>query len=166
MRALLMSAVGVAALTISACDGSTTTTANTTSSTTPSSAQAVSTADSHNYSLKDGDAYGYTAAVSQNDLANGQGAAEVTFVRYAGEKGGTYYVMDGKKDGSEYYSCQKPCKYVKEALLDGSDEKTMEAAPGVMATSIFEDAQTGKLAVSHTAVTELASKVDLSNSAK
>jgi hypothetical protein len=69
----------------------------------------------HLYAVRDGDRYGYVAAVSEDDQKRGKAAGDVVFFVYRGREGDTYK-MDVVTPAGEIVEddeCQRPCKAIK-----------------------------------------------------
>lgn len=109
-------------------------------------------APSHNYALRDGDAYGYERMPSQQEQQQGQGATTLTMVKYAGRQNGTHqaYVHDKATDSVMVIECATPCEFLKVMLFVRANQpavsvERMRAMPGILGSLIIEDAIKGKL---------------------
>jgi hypothetical protein len=97
----------------------------------------------HNYNVKEGRTYGYTAAVSEDDRKAGVGASDILMFRYLGQRNGVY-TLAAADTPSMHITCQNPCQYVK-VMINGSVVKRSEFSEGTIIASAFEDAFNGKL---------------------
>jgi hypothetical protein len=88
---------------------------------TTDSSPAPVPAPSHLYAIKDGDKYGYVAAVSEDDQKRGKVAGDVTFFVYRGKVGDTYKIDLVTPDGQivEDDECQRPCTAIKRYTYGG-----------------------------------------------
>ena len=138
-------AVSMTVLGLGACDGA--------SSSNETSA-AVST--DHHYSMKDGEAYGYEHALSEEDQKSGVASKSLEMFRYAGVEAGVYRLVIGDKSDPYEITCEKPCKFMKTFEVGKEDKAERHAfdTTSIMG-SAMEDAQAGKLAISPSAVKDV-----------
>ena len=107
-----------------------------------------SSASDHNYSMQDGDQYGYESAVSQNQEQDGQGTSPLVMFRYAGLKDGKYQLFAHEQNTYEVMECTNPCKFIKAmTFVDGEHVHTehVPAVEGTVADAAMNDAIAGKL---------------------
>ncbi len=146
-RTILIAAFGCLAL--AACSKGSASTTNTTTSTnttdTVTTAQAAPAPPEHRYTAKEGEDYGYVAAVSDDDRKAGQTAGDVIMYRYLGQSDGVYTLaMTDKPDA--LIQCTNPCQMVK-VTLDGAVIKRTAFTDDSVIGSAFHDAFDGQLAV-------------------
>lgn len=100
----------------------------------------------HNYDLREGGAYGYTAAVSEEDQKKGRAAGDVLMFKYAGLSDGAYHLLllgdDGQVIGTA--ECPEQCVAIKERFTDGGAKRVAFTESSVIGAA-FEDAFRGKL---------------------
>jgi hypothetical protein len=103
----------------------------------------------HNYSIQDGDLYGYQPSISDTDLKNGVATKALVMVRYRGEKRGVYVVEMPDDSGAVYrMECRDPCQYVKTKVIAGGavlKTETVPNAEGSLMRAVFDDVLSGQL---------------------
>lgn len=106
----------------------------------------------HNYDSQDGIAYGYTTEISQAQREQGQAAASVIMVEYAGSKGDKHQVHTRKGNVLTAFECAPPCEVIKVMTVIDSDYlrnqvniEHIRAQPNTIAALALEDAIKGKL---------------------
>lgn len=109
----------------------------------PTTAAAASAAPAHAWTYKDGQDYGYPAAISEEEQKNGQAAASITMIRYLGAKDGVYRVQ--LVDLGVVASCTNPCQVIK--FGSGPEAQRFVFNPLTIAGEAFTDAFNGQLAV-------------------
>lgn len=106
----------------------------------------------HNYVMNDGNQYGYSTAISDEDKKNGQVAEKLVMVYYAGERDGKFqvHVLDGTSISA--MECARPCEYLKiMSYLDNPyldpqvNIQRIASVPGSIGYLIMQDALNGKL---------------------
>jgi hypothetical protein len=104
----------------------------------------------HNYDLREADAYGYTAAVSEEDQKKGRAAGDVIMFKYAGFSEGAYHLIllgdDGRAIGTA--QCPEACIAIKERFTDGSSKRIAFTESSIIGAA-FQDAFRGKLVKVH-----------------
>jgi hypothetical protein len=105
----------------------------------------VSKTPTHFYAEKEGDNYLYIAGLSEDDLAAGKKAADVSTVRYAGLKNGVYtlQMIGGDDTVLGTAECTNPCKIVTLKVV-GQVERVAYSDESVMGAA-FQDAFNGFL---------------------
>jgi hypothetical protein len=117
--------------------------ATTTSNTASTTPRAVPT---HNWEFKEGDVYGYIAAVSEEDRKRGKAAGDVIMYRYAGIQNGAYHLELVRDDGTieSTAACVRPCVAIK--VYSGAGMQRIAYNPSSIIGAAFEDAMNGRLA--------------------
>lgn len=117
---------------------------------------ATAASDDHHYSMKDGEAYGYEHALSEEDKKSGVASKSLEMFRYAGVDAGVYRLVLGDKSDPYEITCEKPCKFMKTFEVGQEDKAERHAfdTTSIMG-SAMEDAQEGKLAISPSAVKDV-----------
>jgi hypothetical protein len=106
---------------------------------------------SHNYSLKEGNEYGYERALTTDETNNGQVAASLLMARFIGTQDGKYQVVvvdNGDTNVVNVVECTNPCEFMKnmvfsQGTLIGSQR--IRVAPNVIGWMMLEDAINGHL---------------------
>lgn len=100
---------------------------------------------SHLYAVKDGEKYGYVAAVSEDDQKRGKVAGDVMFFVYRGREGDKYKIDQVTPDGAviEDDECSRPCSAIKRYTYGGI--RYMGFEPTSLAGAAFTDAFNGFL---------------------
>jgi hypothetical protein len=109
-------------------------------------ASTPATEPAHNWTYREGDEYGYAAAVSEDQQKAGQGAGQVTMFRYLGQSGGVYTVAS-ESDGGwlAYASCANPCQVIK--LVGPGSIEHVVFNPNTIVGEALADAFNGQLEV-------------------
>lgn len=112
---------------------------------TSAPASPVPAVASHNYDFREGDAYGYIAAISDEERAKGKGAGDVLMYRYAGFKDGLHRLEHLAADGSVMFrsECPEPCVAIKIQGRHGVSRMAYSANSVLGAA--YQDAMNGKL---------------------
>ena len=99
-----------ASLTLVACQPAGNSTAADSNAT---SGEAANTPSAHHWLIRDGQEYGYSSALSENDQLAGRGASDVIMFRYLGVTNGIYKLAS--LQGTDYFvtSCKNPCSVIK-----------------------------------------------------
>lgn len=101
----------------------------------------------HNYNFKEGDLYGYIAAVSDEEKKTGKVAGDVLTFRYAGFWDGQYHIerVDDANRIVSVSSCAKPCV----ALKTWSNGQMTRVAynPESIVGAAMQDAMDGRMKV-------------------
>lgn len=106
----------------------------------------------HNYEVRDGMDYGYSAAISQDAQQSGQVAPKILMFKYAGQRDGKYQVHTS--DGLRFTAieCSSPCEVVKvmtfvdkDYLRDTVHVERIKNQPGSLANLVMDDALNGRL---------------------
>jgi len=107
---------------------------------------AVSTAapaQTHNYSMRDGDLYGYQPAISDSERNQGVATKALVMVRYRGERNGLYTVEMPDDSGAIYrMECKSPCEYIKTKVIAAGEvlkSETVPNTPGSLMAAVFDD---------------------------
>lgn len=112
----------------------------------------VPAARQHNYDVKDGVDYGYTAELSADQRQAGQVANNIVMFSYAGQRDGKHQVHS--RQGNLFYAfeCSVPCEVIKVLSVIDADglrqEATVErlrATPTMIAAMALADAIHGEL---------------------
>ncbi|GAA5786886.1 hypothetical protein [Chitiniphilus shinanonensis] len=128
------------------------------SSATPVQTEAaqVTTTDSaippHNYSLRDGDEYGYELALSQDQKNSGQAMNPLIMFRFSGIQNGKYQIYHEEGSAFDVVECTKDCKFMKIMMFrDGrlAGKERVRVEEGVMAWQVMKDAINGHLVPYH-----------------
>jgi hypothetical protein len=100
---------------------------------------------SHLYAVRDGDKYGYVAAVSEEDQKQGKVAGDVMFFVYRGRQGDIFKLDEVTPDGMiiEDDECSRPCSAIKRYTYSGVQYMGFE--PTSLAGAAFTDAFNGFL---------------------
>lgn len=103
----------------------------------------------HNYSLKDGFEYGYEAALSENDKANGKVAADVLMFKYSGDRDNTVQVYQKTGDIATIIECVFPCEFLKiitySTSLGHISTDRMRRTAGTIGALVIADALNSEL---------------------
>lgn len=113
-------------------------------------AQQAPALPTHFYAIKDGDEYGYEAALSENARQSGQVATHLRMFSYLGQKDGAYQVMLKNNDIRTVAECSSPCEFAKIYTFSGTKfiEKTiLKLTPESILNLVFQDAMRDKLDV-------------------
>lgn len=100
------------------------------------------------YALREGTAYGYEPALTDDDRRQGVAAKDLVMFRYAGERAGVHQVISGTRDVTLAFTCAMPCDYVTLRAYDRgvlAQTSRMAAQPGMLARQALEDAAAGLL---------------------
>lgn len=102
---------------------------------------------SQNYDFKEGEIYGYIAAVSDEEKKTGKAAGDVLTFKYLGDANGITRLKSLSPNGSEVanYECATPCVAIK-VLRGGEVVDRIAYTPDSVIGSVFEDAMNGHLA--------------------
>jgi hypothetical protein len=95
------------------------------------------------YADRDGDAYLYVAAVSEEQQKRGQASGDVVMFKYLGRSGGLFRLEDASGAVSE---CSNPCRVIKTVHPGGYVSRT-GFSPSSIFGSAFSDAFNGFLEV-------------------
>jgi hypothetical protein len=100
---------------------------------------------SHRYSFKEGDAYGYIAAVSEEDRKRGKAAGDVLMFRYAGFWDNEFHLEELNANGDivGVDTCAKPCVAIKS--YEGGQIDRVAYNPDSVIGAAFDDAMSGRL---------------------
>jgi hypothetical protein len=100
-----------------------------------------------NYEFREGSAYGYVAALSEDDRRAGRAAGEVLMYRYRGVQNGRYVLeLVGAGGGVIGRSeCANPCNAI--ILHEGGTVRRLAYHPTSIIGSAMEDAIAGRLEV-------------------
>jgi hypothetical protein len=102
----------------------------------------------HYYVMHDGAEYGYESAISDNAKSNGQIAAKLLMLRYAGSRDGKYQVYTTEKGITTSMECENPCEYIKVMVFSNDTHLQTErirATEGALGWYVMQDAINGKL---------------------
>ena len=105
-------------------------------------------APKHLYAIHDGNEYGYEAALSDEQRAQGRAAAEIKMFNYLGRKGSTLQVMMRADDMRSVAECTLPCEFAKVYLFSNTtfiSKEVMRLGPDAILTAVFLDAALGRL---------------------
>jgi hypothetical protein len=105
------------------------------------SAAAAEAPPTHNWSYREGNTYGYPAALSDNDKKAGQGATDVAMFKFLGEKDGIYKLSSG----GVVASCANPCQVIK--VGEGQYAQHMTFDPETVIGEAFTDAFDGQMEI-------------------
>jgi hypothetical protein len=99
----------------------------------------------HHYGLHDGNAYGYIAAVSEDDRKKGKAAGDVVMVSYLGHWNGALHLAEVNDSGGVIanYECSNPCVAIKRDQY--GNVQRFAYTPLSVIGGAFEDAMNGKL---------------------
>lgn len=110
---------------------------------------AAPAAPQHIYAMKDGQTYGYEAALSEEDKAKGLAAKPLMMFAYAGSKEGKHQVFVLDTDAITVFECGEPCEFLKIMVftVNGEHVKTerLRAEPNMIAAQALQDAKNGFL---------------------
>ena len=117
---------------------------------------------SHHYNFREGDVYGYVAAVSEDAQKRGQVAGDVVMFRYAGFSGGQFHLeqLNAQKEVIGSATCAKPCVAIK-SDIEGHVER-IAYNPDSIIGAAFDDAMNGQLRPKRRAVMEPESGAQMS----
>jgi hypothetical protein len=106
---------------------------------------AAPAAPAHNYAFKEADAYGYIAAVSEEESKRGKVAGDVVMFRYGGFWDDEFHLerLDDNGDVIGLITCSKPCIAIKR-YSSGSMTRTAYD-PASIVGAAMEDAMNGRL---------------------
>lgn len=98
----------------------------------------------HNYSLKEGQDYGYKSGISEEDQKAGKVASEIIMFRYLGVKKDLHVIQMIDNDGSPLtkISCMNPCEFMK---FDSGER--VEYNADSLGGAVMHDALSGELEV-------------------
>jgi len=105
----------------------------------------------HNYSLKDGDEYGYEQGLSVDDTNRGQGAPTLLMAKFAGSRDGKYqvYTKAAQYPGAIIVvECTNPCEFMKSMVFyqgEFVNVQRIRAAQGIIGWAMIEDAINNEL---------------------
>jgi hypothetical protein len=99
----------------------------------------------HLYELRDGEKYGYIAAVSEEDQKRGKAAGDVALFIYRGHDGDTYKIDAVTASGTIVvdYECKRPCNAIKQYSYGGVSY--IGFTPDSLIGAAFTDAFNGYL---------------------
>lgn len=99
----------------------------------------------HNYDFREGDTYGYIAAVSEEDRKRGRAAGDVVLFIYRGktEDGHRLEQVDASGRSLGYAECAVPCVAIRTTRFGRVDRLAFN--PSSVIGAAFEDALNGKL---------------------
>jgi len=97
-------------------------------------------AESPNYAEKDGDAYLYITAVTEEDQKKGKAVGDVVMFRYRGVRDGMHVLESISENGHVFSTaeCAEPCRIIKRRFGGTTDRLPYE--PNSIIGSAFEDA--------------------------
>lgn len=106
----------------------------------------------HNYEVRDGMDYGYSAAISQDAQKSGQVAPKIIMFKYAGQRDGKHQVHSSDGVNFTAVECFSPCEVMKimnfinkDYLRDTVHVERIKNQPGTIANLVMEDALNGRL---------------------
>jgi hypothetical protein len=103
----------------------------------------------HNYTLKDGQEYGYELALTQADKDEGRAASPILMFKYSGDKGNTVQVYQNKDGVTSVIECELPCEFMKIMIFsDGLGHIStdrMRRTAGTVGEQVTTDALNGEL---------------------
>ncbi len=97
-------------------------------------------AESPNYAEKDGDAYLYVTAVTEEDQKKGKAVGDVVMFRYRGVRDGMHVLESIGENGQVFSTaeCAEPCRIIKRRF--GGTTERLPYEPNSIIGSAFEDA--------------------------
>lgn len=100
---------------------------------------------SHNYTFVDGNQYGYTAAISEEDQKKGKAAGDIVMFSYAGHWNNSYHIDEVNDAGYVLanYECGTPCIAIK--IGQGAYARRIAYTPLSVIGMAFQDAMRGEL---------------------
>ena len=100
----------------------------------------------HNWTYREGDAYGYQSAVSDDDKKAGQSASEVVMYRYYGKDGDDYVLRSRNAFGDYETRCTNPCEVMRVTLAgQGEVLKRLVYSDDLVVAAALKDAIAGNL---------------------
>lgn len=107
---------------------------------------------SHFYDAQDGDRYGYTAEISEDQRKAGQAGSNIIMVSYAGHHGATHQIHIRQAGVLVAFECAQPCDVVKVMTVIDTpgfqlppEVQHMRASPNMIAAMALRDAMSGQL---------------------
>ena len=121
-------------------------TSATTDATSPTVADNTPALPSHNWTVKEGQDYGYAAALSDDDRRAGRGASQVLMFHYLGVNSSGQYVVESYSNGTIMQAaCAKPCEVIHVAAPGADDHITFN--PETVIGMVLTDAMNGQLEI-------------------
>lgn len=106
----------------------------------------------HNYEMREGMDYGYSAAISQDAQKSGQVAPKILMFKYAGQRDGKHQVHSSDGVNFTAIECSSPCEVMKimnfidkDYLRDTVHVERIKNQPGTIANLVIDDALNGRL---------------------
>lgn len=114
----------------------------------PPPAPVVVPAATANWDFREGQEYGYVAAVSEEDRKRGRAAGSVHLFRYLGQEDGKHVLVSLGDDGAPFARsyCASPCVAIKTVFGDGGVRRIAYDTDSVIGAA-FEDAIAGRMKV-------------------
>lgn len=106
----------------------------------------VAPVKTHNYDFREGDVYGYFAAITEEEQKKGKGAPDVIMFRYKGFWNSANHLeqVDGAGRIISLSECSDPCAAIK-MYRYGNVERVAYSTNSIIGAA-FEDAMSGRLA--------------------